>query len=490
MNTKIENIKIPNYLIWGLILLVGIVSIDLVKMLWNSFDSLSVSGIYHYSGFLIIGLFIVMIGGLLYKIEYGLLSLFLFFPILSRFSEYFQFSMGEYSLTVDAALIYFLFTCNVIYRLKENLFIAKGLEKPLFLLSIFVIVTIISSLFNGATVSFNILWSGIIPAFLLYFLVVWNTRNTKQSIHLCIMLALILALAVTYIYYSPLIARHKGLEVFRDRWPSFFYNPIILAGALILLFPISFYFFQTSKNKIQKLIYFFLIVLSVLALMLTGSRGGFFVVLGQLFFLTIAPHLKKINKSFLLKGMKRSKVEIGILFLTLVGLSIFFFYHPPEVIQRFTHFNLHDPGYSGYERIMAIRGAFEIGMSHFWGVGVGNFQEGYFSTEAWRIGILKLESAHNFFLNIFAEQGVLGLLTFMTFLYLIHSYVKMNKKSDPQTAVLNRYISQSFYGYIAYCALFYGEFQHRSSSVPFFLFMTVCGQLTAAYVNGDIKREQ
>jgi O-antigen ligase len=103
---------------------------------------------------------------------------------------------------------------------------------------------------------------------------------------------------------------------------------------------------------------------------------------------------------------------------------------PHQVVQRATGFislvggldtsrdlqsiEVTDANYANLERLAFWRAAAEIWSDHLWlGAGIGNYQAAYphYSLPKWRTS---LGHAHNYYLNIAAETGLLGLLAYLT----------------------------------------------------------------------------
>lgn len=485
-NIKKNNLQ-RNYFVWGIVALLVFAIVDLLHGQINTLPSLLPSSIYVYSGRIVFFLVALFALAIVVKIEWGVVFLLLFFPFLSRFSEYYQINVGSVGFTVDSLLVYFLFFCNVIYRLKNNLFFFPGSKKLPLVLFLFIMFSLVSALLSNTVASVEVVLTGIIPSVLLYLVVFWNMHKYKYIMYVCKMLVCFLIASTLYTVYQPVVVEQVSLQdLLNRRWPSFYYNPIIFAGVLILLMPLYFIFWNSTKKYFVKFGLTLVALMSFVALVFTGSRGGVAVGFAQVVFYFVSIYKNKEKAVFLSRQKVKIKREALVSFFFLLLPIIFFFKHPPDVFYRFIHWDLSAPGSSGFERVLAVKAAFEIGFKNFWGTGAGNFQEGFLLTKAHLLGRLQLESAHNIFLNVFAEGGILSLLCFSFFMYTIFFQLKKNSKNKNYIiSNTNIYLALCFYGFLIYSFLFYGEFQHRHSSIPYFLFMIVCGIISALYQYQD-----
>ncbi|HHS97985.1 MAG TPA: O-antigen ligase domain-containing protein [Chloroflexi bacterium] len=112
---------------------------------------------------------------------------------------------------------------------------------------------------------------------------------------------------------------------------------------------------------------------------------------------------------------------VGALALHLAGLV------PPALISRLTDFaadlrlqdvrgvGINDANYAVVERLAHWQSALEMWRSHFWtGVGLGCYEPAYprFALINWPNA---LGHAHNIYLNLLAETGILGLVAYLAF---------------------------------------------------------------------------
>jgi probable O-glycosylation ligase (exosortase A-associated) len=169
-------------------------------------------------------------------------------------------------------------------------------------------------------------------------------------------------------------------------------DPNDTAAFILMLFPLCYYLFFNDPQKWLRLVYGSAMVLSLVAVVLTGSRGGF---LGLVFLL------------FLLWWRSRRKV-LG-LFVALAVFGVLWTTAPAgyrERIQSITHYQDDE---SAMARVYLRKAAIAMFLHNpLVGIGVGNFNDfarGY--------GAISYHTAHNMYLLVLGELGALGLAVFL-----------------------------------------------------------------------------
>lgn len=185
-------------------------------------------------------------------------------------------------------------------------------------------------------------------------------------------------------------------------------DPNELAALLVPALVFSTFMLAAVKNPLLRLFLATSVGVFMVALFLTQSRGGL-VALGATFLVT--PFLA---------GPVRARAVAVMLVVVAAGVSYYVLVAPPEAIERITHFSA--GGGTGRTDLWGI--ALDMTGNHpVGGVGAGNFQT---IEPRYALGNVNLESidlivdtpkvAHNTYLHILAELGIVGFLAFVAVL--------------------------------------------------------------------------
>jgi len=174
------------------------------------------------------------------------------------------------------------------------------------------------------------------------------------------------------------------------------FSKMILSPAIHFL--IFLYYFSNKKI-------FFNITLaySISITLLSGSRTNFLLLILFLFFIAI----KIINKYF------KNKEKILLLLVFIFFIIIFSFLNY-EILVNF--FDIGKNTASNNERLRLITFSFDTIADNFlFGIGPGEFTK-YWNMSSYSYFRTENLTAHNHFLQIFVEMGIIGFLTFILFI--------------------------------------------------------------------------
>ncbi len=158
-------------------------------------------------------------------------------------------------------------------------------------------------------------------------------------------------------------------------------------------------------------------VLMAAALVMSWSRGAWLGAAAALGVMVIAVVARSGRAAVL--GL------VFVLLLAYLVLASGLSFLPPSVVQRFSDFvpylgvvdvrgmEVTDANYAVLERMAHWQSAMDMWIDHPWlGVGIGNYEVAYaqYALPQWS---LALGHAHNYYLNIGAEAGFLGMLAYL-----------------------------------------------------------------------------
>ena len=314
-------------------------------------------------------------------------------------------------LNFESIIILFLFITNIkriIFRLDEKL--KRNSSKVYsYSLILFVIGSYISCLFSKDYLnSIQLVTTSVLIPILLGFLFisVFNKEDIKTIIY-----SLIVSINLSCLYGGMQILSIDGvslstIKLARKELTFGYHNVNIFVNIALMVFPLLLNELLYKKNNFKEKIF---LVLSLLlqsgAIFLTFSRGAW-LALGMV-------------GTLVLFSRKYKHVFIGITVLALVAMP----YALPKVLGRgdsSAHFLTNT---SNTARMLSIITSKEVIKDNIFGVGFGNFNEYYRTNSAdayltinyelrkyMTAPLYTMEHAHNFFLNIGVELGIVSLL--------------------------------------------------------------------------------
>ncbi|GBF23263.1 o-antigen polymerase [Candidatus Gastranaerophilus sp. (ex Termes propinquus)] len=210
------------------------------------------------------------------------------------------------------------------------------------------------------------------------------------------------------------------------------YNPNLFAGYLLVCAPSLFYFstanFLDKKYK-NALLFLCLLLLSFLALIYTGSRGGY---LGLFAFIVVALFgiFTYIKKTI---GFKNIKTRFKNLALTLFASAFLFILSSSAISKRVLSIFAFREDSSISFRLNVYEASWRMFLDNFFvGIGLGNqnFREVYGLYMKTTFDAL---GAYSVPLEVAVEMGIFGLLAFLYFIFLAFKYCIVLLKNPEMT---------------------------------------------------------
>ena len=312
---------------------------------------------------------------------------------------------------------------------KEDTLLKSPLNLPILIFSLTILISLFQT--NSLYDSFNelALWGSYL---LLYFIVISSIKDKKWiSI---ILTTIFLAASIAAVYC---IFQFYGLDFSfwrkiggRGSLFSTFGNPNYLAGYLAAVIPLVFVLFCLQKVKFKKIILELIVALLYASLLMTLCRGawmGLFisvvVMLGAIYF------FKRSELTF----FRKNKNWIVSLILILLVISIVYSTPNPlnpekiSVTQRVTS-TIEKGSSSMQTRFLIWLSSLEtIRQSPLWGEGIGTYGLYYPSSQGAVLAQKRYQkyipytnksiNAHNDYLHIGGEIGIIGLAAFLWIIF-------------------------------------------------------------------------
>lgn len=221
-----------------------------------------------------------------------------------------------------------------------------------------------------------------------------SIRSEKQLafvVRLLGWMALCLAGSTVYSYHSGNVETSGNLQR-AGAGNMLLGDPNDAAAVILMMFPLCYYLFLNDPKKWMRGVYALAMVLSLLAVVQTGSRGGFLGLVFLLFLLWLRSQRKIL-------GLVIALAVFGLLWTTA----------PEGYRERIHSITRYQEDESAMARVYLRKAAIAMFMHNpLVGIGVGNF-----SDFARNYGAITYHTAHNMYLLVLGELGALGILVFM-----------------------------------------------------------------------------
>lgn len=317
------------------------------------------------------------------------------------------------------------------FSLLFNLSMDRKRELVFFPINKYVwIYALVYILATVASVSFSdSLYVGAITVlFVLFFIVFTNSIRTRRQLR---------GVVIAMVWAGVLVALFGFVQFmfpgsfsggwvdenmfdYRFRVYSTLQNPNVLGEYFLLIIPFAFACLLTAKSNQGRLFYIIATIAMLACLVLTYSRGSYLGII-----ISIAVFLVMLDRRFILPGIILAVIIVLVL--------------PTTFIERFSSIGNTSDGSTSY-RVFIWLGTIAM-LRHYWfsGIGPGEwaFKQVY---PVYSYNAISAPHAHNLFLQITCDTGVIGLFIFLAILYqyfknMFHT-LRVGKPREQRTFVI------------------------------------------------------
>jgi O-antigen ligase len=262
---------------------------------------------------------------------------------------------------------------------------------------------------------------------LVYFAAVLVFIDTPRRLRLIVRTIIIFGFFLAVFGLTQSVTSPTKVYWFRELAQSTAFGPFInrhhFAGymELTLAFPLGL-LLAGAVDREKRLLYLFVAMLMGIALITTASRGGVVSLVAEVLFLVVISGYRQKERarrsrrkpSKLNSGWARTGLAFGLLIVLFLGVS--FFGGDLSLARLIDSVNTNDP---------------TTGRSHFWsvtlnmikahpilGTGLGAFGVIYTRFDT-RNGFFRLEQAHNDYLQVLSDGGIIGAVLAISFVVLL-----------------------------------------------------------------------
>ncbi|MGB9677482.1 MAG: O-antigen ligase family protein [Candidatus Ratteibacteria bacterium] len=358
--------------------------------------------------------------------------------------------------------------------LKEN---PVAYKNNIFILTVFLCLSAVISSIFAPDILYSFKWFNrtYLKLFLVYLSIsyIFQTQQKLESLSkLFVFLILLFVIFTFYNFYKKVLIN------------SYDYGKVVRQYIIPLEFflPFLFFYIATQKTKLLKLAGFAILLIAIIAIVFTGSRGGWISVSLSLFIWTIG-YLKITKKKF----VNIFRIISGIIALMIV---LFIVISPPSYVKE--KFNQLLKGDTSERKEMvwpaAVDSYFNLSfINKIVGNGLGRmtYLEDF---KKWYINKFgkepeELYGPHNIYLYILYKQGVLGISIFLLLLYFSFKYLI-------KSLTINQSLSMKFFA-LSLISVLTGLLVHGIVEDTPFIQLILIISLIGAYVNylGKIKND-
>lgn len=316
-----------------------------------------------------------------------------------------------YFFPISKAIIEIFSTLAIVCFLLKKIILREGVPRTYLNLSIFVYLLLcffsifLSTNFKISTRTFL---GKTIQDILFFFVLVDafnNERKLRNFLYIFLLSSTLLGIDGVYQHFTHKdFIRHRRV-IFESRIYATFPTPNDFGCYLVMVIPFLItVFFTKLRLKAAKFLLAGLFILLFSCLIMTVSRGAWFAFMASVLFLAVWIY------------------PVGLLFLMLsLIIAVTHPFFPPVIKERLSNFfsgfdttSVSDPG--SVERKIFWQAGWKMFMSRPWiGLGLGTFMFNFreFVAENYRYGPAY---AHNCYLQMLSEMGVIGLVSFLSIL--------------------------------------------------------------------------
>lgn len=261
-----------------------------------------------------------------------------------------------------------------------------------------------------------------------------------------------------------------------------------LASWLLFVIPLTAYFIWKEKNNLKRFLFILIIILQIICLFLTASRGGLLAFILMILFLSFW-FIKRSSQTILKKSL--------FIFLILITLFCCVLFLEKSFPGRLTSLFNWQSG-SMAVRLDFYQASFEaIKQKPFLGYGLENSGDVFIAAYQpdWgvysNVGVYN-DRAHNLFLDIILNGGLFLLFIFLSFyIYLIRLFLRGFKLAENKKDFdfLFLFLALGF-GMGAYLISLLFNFSFVSGEIYFFTFIAILSAICLKYFKSSLLKDK
>lgn len=337
------------------------------------------------------------------------------------------------TMGVVALGVYLLVTMFIKYLYREN----KKIKVDTFDIAIFAMCgVIVYGVLNSYALSGSVLPAAVYILFVSSFYVIRRAAHEKDFLNTLLNLIVFVSAVVSlYGIYQKLTGQAEttwtDTEMFEEmggRIYSTFGNPNVFGEYLLMVMPITFGLMLKSASANRKAVYLGVFLLQTVCMILTYSRGCWIGIV--------------LAMAVMMVFTRRKLTSLMVFAVLLVP-----FFLPETIMQRLMSIgNVADTSTS--YRVYIWQGTLRM-LKDFWYCGVGIGEAAFGNVyPSYSLNAVSAPHAHNLYLHILSETGILGMGTVLVLIVLFYKYISSAAISNPENKITAVSLGTAMIGYL------------------------------------------
>jgi len=294
---------------------------------------------------------------------------------------------------------------------EKKIVLIKATKYIALLLTPIIIANIINiSAFNYFSQEIIYEYIKLIIAILIFLLILYHSINNKIFVQKCLYASIASLSIIPFIYFPQLVYKFNLID-FHSRIKGLFSDPNSFANFMIIPASFLFYLIINSKTSTKKIFYYLLFIISLVAIIGSGSRSGFLGLIVSLFIISVYKIFSNLNKKY------QIITNVSLIFLSAIIISCALL---PQEYNRYEKIITKDIGAPetiyDFKRTEIWQQAFIAIRKNPFGYGLG-YRYNFSDTNP----IFYLTSVHSIILELFLIGGI---FLFSTSMFLFYLFIK------------------------------------------------------------------
>lgn len=308
----------------------------------------------------------------------------------------------------------------LVYCFREGFSIKTEYMNYAKTIAFFLCTMLLSAIFSGNWIKGVMTWIDLWVWRMMPFVIVLVTVQKKEESKKVLIFSLIgIFIGMIYLIYQGVNGNHRA--------SGFFGHAMTFAGYLCLYIPVFLTSFLNG-NILKRYNWTFgiLFIMGCISIVLNGTRGAWIALIPVV--------------SFILFYYIYRKKMAALTCILFICIGVFALSNNNHVIKRFSTITDTTKIESNTERILMWKSAWNMFLDHpVLGVGLGQYKDNFHNKYILPEAKQRQNHAHNNFMQMLAENGLIGFIGFMTMItfFVVNSFKRFIHTSSPYALMIS-----------------------------------------------------